>query len=1097
MPEASAGSGGSRFTLRRALFAFGALLIGINVASALWSMRADRARVERDALRNFSNLSALLAEQTAGSLESVNLLLRDAVSEIEAGGIGEPAVLQGRLRDRLAGIRQVGALLVIDPDGRVLVSTGEQAPTEPVVSDRRYFTAPRSGIGGRRFVSGPFQGRASGRWEFAVSQRITAHGGRFGGVVAALVDVEAFDRLYRSLDVGEGGFVSLLTADGTLITHLPGPREALGRHVAEAREVQSALRRDGRFAGWASAPGEPSPVLISAAAIPGEPLDILVGATGRTVFAPWRAEAVRIGLQALLTSAAMLLLIAFGARELARRAAADERVRQSEERYALAVAGANDGIWDQDLATGRMFYSRRALELVGIDPALEGFRALEEWEALIAFHLEDRPRRQAAIEAHIAGETPFYEGEWRVRHADGVYRWVKSRGLCIRDPQGRATRFAGSVTDIEERKRHEEALRSRQEMLDLAQQAAQAAAFEWRLGAGGADNRWSPELDPMLGLVPGSYDGTYETWRALVHPEDCPAVEAAIERAGETGDVSTEYRVVDGDGSVHWLQLKGRLLADADGKPMQMVGFMLDVTDRREAEAERQHQKALLDELFESAPEAVVLLDLEGRVIRTNREFAATFGYAAGEAVGRLLLDLIVPEAELEDARALNEGYASGAPVAVERERRRKDGTLIHVSLIAAPIMLGGKRIGLYAIFREITERKLAEAEQARLQGRLRQAEKMEAVGRLAGGIAHDFNNILGGILGYAEMVFAECAEGTPVKRYARNILTGANRARDLVDQILAYSRSQRAKRAPVELDRIVGETLELVRGSLAPGIVLDLALSPAPLVVVGDPTQLHQVVMNLCTNAIHAMRGSGTLRVALEAVEAAGERTLAHGTLAPGRYVRLTVADSGSGMDAATLARIFEPFFTTKEAGRGTGLGLPLVYGIVTDSGGAIHVTSEIGRGSAFEIYLPRAEARAIVAETADEPVPRGSGERVLLVDDEEPLIVMTVEVLAQLGYEAVAFTDGRAALKAFEETPEAFQLVVTDEVMPALTGTELARRVRRLRPDLPVVLLSGYSGPILTQQALGAGVSELLKKPVQSRELAAAIARALRRTA
>ena len=441
--------------------------------------------------------------------------------------------------------------------------------------------------------------------------------------------------------------------------------------------------------------------------------------------------------------------------------------------------------------------------------------------------------------------------------------------------------------------------------------------------------------------------------------------------------------------------------------------------------------------------------------------------------------------------------YMSGSRVAIDCERRRKDGTRIHVSMLATPIMLGGEVIALYAIYRDITERKQAEAEQARLQTRLRQAEKMEAVGRLAGGIAHDFNNILGGILGYAEMVLAGAAEGTPMQRYARNVLAGTHRARDLVDQILTYSRSHRVRRAPVEMDRILGETVDLVRGSLAPGVTLDLALSPAPLVVIGDPTQLHQVVMNLCTNALHAMGDAGTLRLALEPVEVAAERVLAQGTLAPGRYVRLTVADTGAGMDAATLARIFEPFFTTKESGRGTGLGLSLVYGIVTDSGGALHVASAPGRGSTFEIYMPRVDAQASLAAAVDEAVPRGSGERVLLVDDEEPLMVMTAEVLAQLGYEATSFTDGRAALEAFEKAPQGFELVVTDEVMPALTGTELARRVRRIRPDLPVVLVSGYSGPILTQQALGADVSELLKKPVQSRELAAALARALRRAA
>ena len=601
----------------------------------------------------------------------------------------------------------------------------------------------------------------------------------------------------------------------------------------------------------------------------------------------------------------------------------------------------------------------------------------------------------------------------------------------------------------------------------------------------------------MHGLAPGTYDGTYETWKKLVHPQDWPAVSGAIERAKETGDYAVEYRVVHPGGSVHWLQARGRLLGTADGRSSRMVGFVLDVTDRRQAEAELQRQTVLLDELIASAPEAIIMYDADWRVVRVNREFTRMFGYTPEEIVGADVAQHMVPEeraAEVQDARRR---MSRGEHTSIETVRKRKDGSLFHVSVLGAPIWVGGERIGGFLILRDITEGKLAEAEQARLQSRLRQAEKMEAVGRLAGGIAHDFNNILGGILGYSEMVFEEAAEGTPMKRYARNLLTGANRASELVDQILTYSRSQRAKRVPVAIDRIVNETLELVRGSLPAGITLDLALPAAPLVVIGDPTQLHQIVMNLCTNAIHAMSGSGTLRVTLEAADAAVERVLANGVLAPGRYVRLTVTDTGSGMDAATAARIFEPFFTTKEVGRGTGLGLSLVYGIVTDSGGAIHVASELGRGSTFEIYLPRVEARASIAEAASGPVPRGNGERVLLVDDEEPLIVMTAEVLAQLGYEAAPFTDGRAALAAFEKDPEAFQVVVTDEVMPALTGTDLARHVRRLRPDLPVVLVSGYSGPILTQQALGAGVSELLKKPVQSRELASALARVLHRAA
>jgi CheY-like chemotaxis protein len=369
----------------------------------------------------------------------------------------------------------------------------------------------------------------------------------------------------------------------------------------------------------------------------------------------------------------------------------------------------------------------------------------------------------------------------------------------------------------------------------------------------------------------------------------------------------------------------------------------------------------------------------------------------------------------------------------------------------------------------------------------------MEAVGRLAGGIAHDFNNILGGILGYAEMLVEQTAAGSSFKRYAQNVLTAANRARGLVDQILAYSRSQRGQRVAVDLGRIVAETLELVRGSLDPGISLEAKLPAMPVQVFGDATQLHQVVMNLCTNAIQAMGDKGKLRVTLETAEVSAERPLAHGALAPGTYARLTVEDTGAGMDEATLGRIFEPFFTTKEVGKGTGLGLALVYGIITDAGGAIDVASAPGRGSVFTIYMPRVDVAVADDDEKQGPVARGHGERVLVVDDEQPLLAVTAEVLSRLGYEPVAFSESRAALAEFEAQPGRFDAAITDEVMPGLSGTELAGVIHRQRPDLPILLVSGYIGPMMSERAMAAGVDEVLKKPVQSREIAAALARVL----
>jgi PAS domain S-box-containing protein len=396
----------------------------------------------------------------------------------------------------------------------------------------------------------------------------------------------------------------------------------------------------------------------------------------------------------------------------------------------------------------------------------------------------------------------------------------------------------------------------------------------------------------------------------------------------------------------------------------------------------------------------------------------------------------------------------------------------------------------------DLTEQKWEQAERERLQQRLRQAEKMEAVGRLAGGIAHDFNSVLAGVFAYGEMLVEEAPAGSPLKRYSQNVLTAASRGRELVEQILTYSRSQHGKRAPVDIAHVVAETLELVRGSLPKCVQLEANASESPLVVTGDVTRLHQVVMNLCSNSIQAMSGGGSLRVALEAEDLSTELVLSHGTLRPGRYVRLTVEDSGSGMDERTLSRIFEPFFTTKEAGRGTGLGLSLVYAIVSDLGGAIDVKSAPEQGSTFTVHLPHSPVTLTAVEAATAASHRGHGERVLLIDDEEPVLAATAEVLARLGYEAVSFSDSNAALAAFEAAPEGFDVVVTDEAMPGLTGTGLARVLRRHRPDLPIVLVSGY-GAIQTQQALAAGVSELLAKPIQSHEMATTLARVLHRTA
>jgi PAS domain S-box-containing protein len=500
--------------------------------------------------------------------------------------------------------------------------------------------------------------------------------------------------------------------------------------------------------------------------------------------------------------------------------------------------------------------------------------------------------------------------------------------------------------------------------------------------------------------------------------------------------------------------------------------------------------------MVERSSDAVLLVKpADGGILYANPAFEGVTGYTGEELRGREVAELLNPD--YRDAQLAYRLQLLRSPDKVithETVVLRKDGSSRWVENTITNLLHDPGVGAVVMNFRDITERKLADAERVRLEQRLRTAEKMEAVGRLAGGIAHDFNNILGGILGYSEMLVEGTEQGSALRRYAENVFTAAQRGSDLVEQILSYSRNQCGKRIPVALDRIVVESLEATRGTLAPGIRLEKKLPAVPLYVVGDPTQLHRIMMNLCANAIHAMGKAGLLRVTLDDTEVADEHKLVHTALHPGLYARLAVEDSGTGMDQATLARIFEPFFTTKEAGKGTGLGLALVYGIVTDSGGAIDVESAVGRGSRFTIYLPRVESTPALDDKRELAIARGNGERVMVVDDERALVAVAAELLKRLGYEPLAFSDGRSALAAFEAQPERIDAVVADEVMPGLTGTELAQALRRRRPDMPIVLVSGFIGPMMTERALAAGVNEILKRPVRSRDVAAVLARLLK---
>jgi PAS domain S-box-containing protein len=540
------------------------------------------------------------------------------------------------------------------------------------------------------------------------------------------------------------------------------------------------------------------------------------------------------------------------------------------------------------------------------------------------------------------------------------------------------------------------------------------------------------------------------------------------------------------------------LLAVAVGVPISLLLFGIAWSEMsmraratklaREMTAEVGKQAQLLDLTHDT----IFLRDRDNVIRYWNRAATDTYGFTSGEAIGQTADDLLKTRYPASrDAiwdELTHEGRWEG-----ELTHTRRDGTEI---LVASRWVVQRNRRGdiesILETNNDITERRRAEDDRRRLEASLLQAQKLEAMGTLAGGVAHDFNNILGAVLGYGELAQNAAPAGSPLRRYVDSMMSAGLRAKSLVERILAFSRSGVGPRTAVHVQSVVAEALEVLVASLPDNVRLESGLSAEDAAVMGDPTQIHQVVLNLCTNAVHAMKSGGTLSVKLDCVHFDADRTMMTGTLTRGDYVRLVVRDTGAGIDPALHGRIFDPFFTTKGVGVGTGLGLSLVHGIVADLGGGVEMTSEMTRGTTFTIYMPR-HGRVNPAVVEVEQVAHGDGEAVLLVDDEEMLVRLGEEMIAELGYEPVGFNSPAEALQAFRADPDRFSAVLSDETMPGMTGTQLAERIAAIRPDIPIILMSGYAGPTLAARAHAVGARDVIAKPLQSRDLGKALARVL----
>ena len=591
----------------------------------------------------------------------------------------------------------------------------------------------------------------------------------------------------------------------------------------------------------------------------------------------------------------------------------------------------------------------------------------------------------------------------------------------------------------------------------------------------------SPVWARLLGYAPGELIPSLETFWSVVHPDDAPRVQSVLDRhiRGELPAKELEVRLRMKSGEYRWFLDQGKVVErDAEGRPRRMLGTITDITVRKQALEDLHESELRFRVLFDKSPMMVTLVDAEGRNIEVNEVAVREMGYARDEVIGRTTIELGVWVDVAERDRFIARLRATGVVSGLEVEFRRKNGQHFWGLLSAARVTVHGRPFTLSTVL-DITERR-------ELEGRVRQAQKMEVVGHLAGGVAHDFNNVLTVITSTAELALPATVDGEVAHEALLTIRDASTRAARLTGQLLAFSRQQILQPALVDLNDVVASLVPMVRRVIGETIVLDARTADAPVTVLVDRGSLEQVVLNIAINARDAMPDGGTLTIAVRTARLEGDG--AGPALAPGHYAALSVADTGTGMTEAVRQRIFEPFFTTKAVGKGTGLGLAMVHGVVQQSGGDVTVQSAPGAGSTFTVYLPLAAGTPARAAEVSPTVTAGH-ETVLVVDDDPDIRQVVRRALTYAGYDVLLAESGEAALQTLESRDGRVDLVLTDVMMPGIGGRELAIRVRARHPGARILFSSGYAENAIAHHGVLANDVQFIAKPYSLQALTAKV--------
>jgi two-component system cell cycle sensor histidine kinase/response regulator CckA len=625
------------------------------------------------------------------------------------------------------------------------------------------------------------------------------------------------------------------------------------------------------------------------------------------------------------------------------------------------------------------------------------------------------------------------------------------------------------------------------ETLKTALESARAGCWEWDVEDNAllVDDHWAA----ITGHTSDDFDGlTFDRWLRLCHPDESDKVKALIAKYLQEGGelLEIERRVPHKNGE--WIQVldRGKITSrDQNGKPLRLAGS-------RQALARQDNGNELRD-IIDHFPGVFYHIDASGQATVYSRLPAFLKAlYSAQEGTTRFDTLSIIHQ---DDRQMVTDAYRklseSRQSMTLEYRIIIPDG---ETRWIEDHIKSGFSDEGLYTgingIMCDISDRISTQEETRRLEAQLRKSQRLETIGTLAGGIAHDFNNILTPILGYAEMGLADIPADDPMHEYFSEIMLAAERARNLVSQILTFSKAEEGKPTPVSIQEIIEDAIQLLRPSLPSTISIIEHIDKSCRQVLADQAQMHQVIVNLCTNAFHAMEQTGgSITIALREIEASAAMPSPTPPLPDGNYIELTISDTGTGMDDITVERIFEPFFTTKSIEKGAGLGLSVVHGIVTGAGGQLSVESNTGKGSVFHVYWPVIENKVTITPP-EKPAKAQFTDRILFVDDEPAAIHMVSMMMTKLGFNIHAEQSPLDALKLFREQPDQFGLVITDLTMPEMTGIQLISELRKISPATPIILMTGYGNILNNDTPLSHyGINRLLKKPVKIAQLAAVV--------